>query len=237
MKKVLIANRGEIAVRVIRAVADLGLQSVAVYAEDDAHSSHIGMAGESVVLQGSGPAAYLNIENMIAAARSTGADAIHPGYGFLSERSDFAQACEAAGITFVGPTAQQLNQFGDKGQAIALAVKCGVATMSSTRGDASLEEIKSFFDAQGSNGIVIKAVGGGGGRGMRVVSNRDDLYEAYARCKAEAQSAFGLDAVYGERLVVRARHIEVQVVGDGVQAIALGERDCTMQRRFQNLDK
>ena len=235
MKKVLIANRGEIAVRVIRAVADLGMYSVAVYAKDDAHSNHVRMADEAIALAVAGPAAYLNIEAIIAAAKQAGADAIHPGYGFLSERADFAQACEAAGITFVGPTAQQLNQFGDKGQAIALAKACGVPTMPSTQGDASLEEISAFFEAQGGNGIVIKAVGGGGGRGMRVVVNREELPEAYARCKAEAQSAFGMSAVYGERLVVRARHVEVQVIGDGQQAIALGERDCTLQRRFQKL--
>ena len=231
----LIANRGEIAVRVIRAVADLGLRSVAVYAEDDEHSSHVCLADESVALKGSGPAAYLNMDAIIQAARAVGADAIHPGYGFLSERSDFAQACETAGITFVGPTAEQLNQFGDKGQAIALAIECGVATMPSTHGNASLEEISAFFDEQGGSGIVIKAVGGGGGRGMRVVLSRDEIGQAYARCKAEAQSAFGLDAVYGERLVVRARHIEVQIIGDGDQVIALGERDCTLQRRFQKL--
>lgn len=235
MKKVLIANRGEIAVRVIRAVADLGMKSVAVFALDDAQSSHVELADETVALQGSGPAAYLNIQAIIDAAKQIGADAIHPGYGFLSERADFAQACAAAGVTFVGPTAQQLNQFGDKSQAIALAKACGVATMPSTSGDASLEEITRFFDAQGTNGIVIKAVGGGGGRGMRVVVNREELAEAYARCKAEAQSAFGMSAVYGERLIVRARHIEVQIIGDGNQVIALGERDCTLQRRFQKL--
>lgn len=235
MKKVLIANRGEIAVRVIRAVADLGLQSVAVFAQDDANSSHVHLADESVALQASGPAAYLDVQAIVAAAQAKGVDAVHPGYGFLSERADFAQACAAAGITFVGPTPDQLTQFGDKAQAIALAVACGVPIMPSTKGDASLEEITAFFDAQGGNGIVIKAVGGGGGRGMRVVTERAELAEAYARCKAEARSAFGMDAVYGERLVVRARHIEVQIVGDGTDAIALGERDCTLQRRFQKL--
>jgi len=235
LKKVLIANRGEIAVRVIRAVSDLGLQSVAVYAQDDANSSHVRLADESVALQKSGPPAYLDIDAIIEVAKKTGADAIHPGYGFLSERSDFSQACKAAGISFVGPTALQLMQFGDKGQAIKLAIECGVPTMPSTHGGATLEEITQFFDTHGVNGIVLKAVGGGGGRGMRVVVNREDLPEAYVRCKAEAQSSFGLDAVYGERLVARARHIEVQVVGDGKQAIALGERDCTLQRRFQKL--
>ena len=235
MKKVLIANRGEIAVRVIRAARDLGLQPVAVYAQDDAGSSHIHLADEAVALQASGPAAYLDVQAILAAARASGADAIHPGYGFLSERADFAQACADAGIVFVGPTPQQLARFGDKASAIALAVECGVPIMPSTRGDASLDDIVRLFDAQGGSGIVIKAVGGGGGRGMRVVTQREEIAEAYARCKAEARSAFGMEAVYGERLVARARHIEVQIVGDGHQAIALGERDCTLQRRFQKL--
>ena len=235
MKKVLIANRGEIAVRVIRAVADLGMQSVAVYAQDDATSSHVRLADEAVALSKSGPSAYLDIEELISIALSIGADAIHPGYGFLSERSDFASSCHASGITFIGPSSAQLSQFGDKGQAIALATKCGVPTMPSTRGGASLEDIIAFFDAQGGHGIVIKAVGGGGGRGMRVVTQREELAQAYARCRSEAQSAFGIDEVYGERLVTRARHIEIQIVGDGSQVVALGERDCTLQRRFQKL--
>jgi acetyl/propionyl-CoA carboxylase alpha subunit/acetyl-CoA carboxylase carboxyltransferase component len=235
MKKVLIANRGEIAVRVIRAARDLGLRPVAVYAQDDVDSSHVRLADEALALQASGPAAYLDVQAVVEAARAVGADAIHPGYGFLSERADFAQACSDAGLVFVGPTPAQLAQFGDKARAIALAVECGVPIMPSTHGDASLEEITEFFEAQGGNGIVIKAVGGGGGRGMRVVMQREELAEAYARCKAEARSAFGMDAVYGERLVARARHIEVQIVGDGRQAIALGERDCTLQRRFQKL--
>ncbi len=235
MKKVLIANRGEIAVRVIRAVADLGMQSVAVYAQDDATSSHLRLAEEAIALSKSGPSAYLDIEEIILQALHIGADAIHPGYGFLSERADFADACAAAGLIFIGPTSQHLRQFGDKGQAIALASACGVPTMPSTRGGACLEEVLTFFDAQDGQGIVIKAVGGGGGRGMRVVTQRDEVQPAYLRCRSEAQSAFGIDEVYGERLVTRARHIEIQIVGDGSEVIALGERDCTLQRRFQKL--
>lgn len=235
LKKVLIANRGEIAVRVIRAVADLGMESIAIYAQDDAQNSHVFLAKEAIAMPGSGPSAYLDIHAILKAAQACGADAIHPGYGFLSERADFAEACEQVGITFIGPTPSQLECFGDKAQAIALAQACGIATMPSTQGNASLDELANFFDEQGGNGIVIKAVGGGGGRGMRIVTSRAELPEAYARCKAEARSAFGMDAIYGERLVVRARHIEVQIVGDGKQAIALGERDCTLQRRFQKL--
>jgi acetyl/propionyl-CoA carboxylase alpha subunit/acetyl-CoA carboxylase carboxyltransferase component len=239
MRKLLIANRGEIAMRVARAARDLGLPTVAIYAEDDATSRHRQIADEAVALPGAGPAAYLNIEAVLAAARHTGADAIHPGYGFLAERADFAAQCAQAGIRFVGPTPEQLAQFGDKAIAIALAKACQVPVMPSTTGAATLAEIEAFFDAQtqgaSGSGIVIKAVGGGGGRGMRVVRERAELAAAYARCQSEAKSAFGLDAVYAERLVVRARHIEVQIVGDGQQVIALGERECTLQRRFQKL--
>ena len=235
MKKLLIANRGEIALRVQRAARDLGLATVAVYSQDDANSRHPLLADEAHALDGTGPAAYIDIDALIAIARHTGCDAVHPGYGFLSERADFAQACAAAGITFVGPTVEQLALFGDKGRALKLAVDCKVPVMPSTAGDASLDTIGRFFDEQGGAGIVIKAVGGGGGRGMRVVRRREDLAEAYARCRSEAASAFGVDAVYAERLVARARHIEVQIAGDGAELVTLGERDCTLQRRFQKL--
>ncbi|WP_326544249.1 acetyl-CoA carboxylase family protein [Pseudorhodoferax sp.] len=235
MNKLLIANRGEIALRVQRAARDLGIATVAVYAQDDAAARHRLLADEAHALAGSGPAAYIDIAAMLAAAQATGCDAVHPGYGFLSERADFAQACADAGIRFVGPTVEQLALFGDKGRALALARSCEVPVMPATAGAASLEEIAAFFDAQGGSGIVIKAVGGGGGRGMRVVNRREDLEQAYARCRSEAASAFGVDALYAERLVARARHIEVQIAGDGEQVVALGERDCTLQRRFQKL--
>ncbi len=235
MKKLLIANRGEIALRVQRAARDLGIATVAVYARDDANSRHRLLADEAVALDGEGPAAYLDIPAILAAARRTGCDAVHPGYGFLSERADFAQACAEADLVFVGPTVDQLALFGDKGRALALARECGVPVMPATEGGATLEAVTAFFDEQHGAGIVLKAVGGGGGRGMRVVRERDALAEAYARCRSEARSAFVIDAVYAERLVVRARHIEVQIAGDGTDVIALGERDCTLQRRFQKL--
>jgi acetyl/propionyl-CoA carboxylase alpha subunit len=235
LKKLLIANRGEIALRVMRAARDLGIATVAVYSQDDANSRHRLLADEAHALNASGPAAYIDVAAILAAAQATGCDAVHPGYGFLSERADFAQACAEAGITFVGPTVEQLALFGDKGRALKLAIECQVPVMPSTPGNASLDTITRFFDEQGESGIVIKAVGGGGGRGMRVVRQRGDLAEAYARCRSEAASAFGVDAVYAERLVARARHIEVQIAGDGKQVIALGERDCTLQRRFQKL--
>ncbi|SPA57023.1 acetyl-CoA carboxylase family protein [Cupriavidus taiwanensis] len=235
MKKLLIANRGEIALRVLRAARDLEIGTVSVYSQDDQGALHRILADEAVALDGAGPAAYLDMAGIIAAAKACGCDAIHPGYGFLSERADFAQACEDTGIRFIGPTVEQLALFGDKGRALELAADSDVPVMPATRGAASLEDIASFFDQQGGAGVVIKAVGGGGGRGMRVVRRREDLAEAYARCRSEAGSAFGIDAVYAERLVARARHIEVQIAGDGAHVIALGERDCTLQRRFQKL--
>ncbi|RZT39374.1 acetyl-CoA carboxylase family protein [Cupriavidus agavae] len=235
MKKLLIANRGEIALRVIRAARDLGIGTVAVYSQDDASALHRVLADEAVALEAAGPAAYIDIAAIVAAGKATGCDAVHPGYGFLSERADFAEACLAAGIGFVGPDIEHLALFGDKGRALELAAQSDVPVMPATRGNASLEEITGFFDAQGGAGVVIKAVGGGGGRGMRVVRRREELAEAYARCRSEAASAFGIDALYAERLVVRARHIEVQIAGDGTHVIALGERDCTLQRRFQKL--
>lgn len=235
MKKLLIANRGEIALRVQRAAHDLGIATVALYSDDDARSRHRLLADEAHALNASGPAAYIDIAAVLAIARASGCDAVHPGYGFLSERADFAQACSDAGITFVGPSVEQLALFGDKGRALSLASDCGVPVMPATPGDASLAAIGRFFDEQGEAGIVIKAVGGGGGRGMRVVRQREALAQAYARCRSEAGSAFGVDAVYAERLVARARHIEVQIAGDGVDIVDLGERDCSLQRRFQKL--
>jgi acetyl/propionyl-CoA carboxylase alpha subunit len=235
LKKLLIANRGEIALRVLRAARDLDIGTVAVYSQDDTSARHRMLADEARPLDGAGPSAYIDIAGIIAAARESGCDAVHPGYGFLSERADFAQACIDAGIQFVGPTVEHLALFGDKGRALQLAAESDIPVMPATRGGASLEEITRFFDAQGDAGVVIKAVGGGGGRGMRVVRLREDLAEAYARCRSEASSAFGVDALYAERLVGRARHIEVQIAGDGVHVIALGERDCSLQRRFQKL--
>ncbi len=235
MKKILIANRGEIALRIQRAARDMDIATVAVYSRDDIQARHRFLADESHALQGEGPAAYIDIEAILAAAKATGCDAVHPGYGFLSERADFALACKTAGLCFIGPDVAQLTLFGDKGQALALARECQVPVMPSTAGGASLQEIVRFFDAHKATGIVIKAVGGGGGRGMRVVRHREDLAEAFERCRSEAASAFGVDTLYAERLVARARHIEVQVAGDGQHVVTLGERDCTLQRRFQKL--
>ena len=237
-KKLLVANRGEIAVRILRAAQDLGLSTVSVYARDDAGALHTALAGDAVALDASGPAAYLDIAALIAVARQQGCEAVHPGYGFLSERADFAQACADAGLVFVGPTTAQLALFGDKARARQLAAEHGVPLLPGTPA-ATLADIEAFFAAQRALdpacGVMLKAVAGGGGRGMRAVHDPAALAAAYARCAAEALAAFGVGAVYAEKLIPRARHLEVQVLGDGRQVIALGERECTLQRRFQKL--
>ncbi len=233
--KVLVANRGEIALRTVRALHDLGIASVAVYADDDAASPHVHAASAAVALGATGPAAYLDGARLIAIAQAQGCDAVHPGYGFLSERADFARACAEAGLRFIGPTPAQLALFGDKAQARALAQQQGVPLMPGTQAAVTLLEAQAFFAQHAHAGIVIKAIGGGGGRGMRAVASADDLPAAYARCRSEAQAAFGVDGVYVERLMGNARHIEVQVLGDGREVIALGERECTLQRRFQKV--
>ncbi|CAN5916262.1 pyruvate carboxylase [soil metagenome] len=236
--KILIANRGEIAIRLIRAARDLGVPTVSVYARDDAQALHVRLADEAVALAATGPAAYLDGAAIIAIAQRSGCDAVHPGYGFLSERADFAQACAAAGIVFIGPGAEHLALFGDKARARALAEAHDVPLMPGT-GAASLAQVQAFFAGQRgidpACGVMIKAIGGGGGRGMRAVFDAAELPEAYARCTSEALAAFGVGAVYAERLIARARHIEIQVIGDGTQVMALGERECSLQRRFQKL--
>jgi len=236
-KKVLIANRGEIAVRLVRALQDLDIASVAVFAQDDAQALHARLADAAVELATSGPAAYLDIPALLAVARAQGCDAVHPGYGFLSERADFAQACADAGLVFIGPTPSQLALFGDKATARALAGQCGVPVMPGSDGAVTLAQAQAFLDDQlrDGAGVMVKAIGGGGGRGMRAVLQAADLPEAYARCTSEARAAFGVEGVYVERLMTQARHIEIQVLGDGEGVTSLGERECTLQRRFQKL--
>lgn len=237
LKKILIANRGEIALRLVRATQEFGAESVAIYAEDDALAPHVEMANHAVALRGSGPAPYLDIARLIEIAQQTGCDAVHPGYGFLSERADFARACAQARLRFIGPTPEQLELFGDKAAARALAQQHQVPLMPGSQSTVTLEQARAFLLEQLrlGHGMVIKAVGGGGGRGMRVVMTLDELDQAYARCVSEARAAFGVDAVYVERLMVRARHVEIQVLGDGRDVISLGERECSLQRRFQKL--
>lgn len=237
MKKVLIANRGEIAVRLIRGLQDLGVHCVAVYAQDDQQALHVHLADQAIALPQQGPAAYLNAAALEAIARETGCDGIHPGYGFLSERADFAQACHDAGLVFIGPTVAQLQLFGDKARARNLAEQCQVPVMPGTDHAVSLEQARAFFatQAQDGSGIMLKALGGGGGRGMRAVTALAELDAAYARCQSEAEKAFGSAGVYVERLMPNARHIEIQIIGDGQHVASLGERECSLQRQFQKL--
>ena len=234
-KKLLIANRGEIAIRLAEAAHELSIATVGVHSEDDANSLHVRRVDKAVGLNGRGASAYLDIAGIIAAAKDAGCDAVHPGYGFLAENAAFAQACGDAGITFVGPTVAQLKLFGDKARARAHAQQCKVPVLPGTD-VVDLAGARAFLEQQGASGIVLKAVAGGGGRGMRMVREAGELTDAFARAAAEAKSAFGKGDLYAERLIGRPRHIEIQIAGDGRGAIAaLGERECTLQRRSQKI--
>jgi acetyl/propionyl-CoA carboxylase alpha subunit/acetyl-CoA carboxylase carboxyltransferase component len=232
--RLLIANRGEIALRIIRTATELDLGTVAVYAEDDADSSHVHAADEAIGLPGAGPAAYLDHAAILAAAKKSGAELIHPGYGFLSEQPEFARACATAGYTFVGPDPAALELFGNKSAARRAAVAAGVPVLPATDGASSVEDIRAFLAAH-ENGIVIKALAGGGGRGMRIVRGAEQIDDAYRQCAAEAQLGFGDSALFAEAHLANARHIEVQVVATPSRALALGDRDCSIQRRYQKL--
>ena len=230
----LIANRGEIAIRIARAAAECGLRTVTVHAEDDAASLHTRKSDETRALEGTGPSAYLDVEQIVAAARAARCDAIHPGYGFLSENASFARRCAAEGLAFVGPSPEVIERFGDKARARALAERLGVPTLSGTTGPTSLDEARAFLATEGS--IMIKAIAGGGGRGMRPVHHADEVEAAYARCRSEALQSFGCGDVYVERLLPRARHVEVQLAGDRPGAVThLWERECSLQRHRQKL--
>ena len=237
LSNLLVANRGEIAIRVMRAAAELGMRTVAVYSDDDIHSLHTRKADDAVALGGKGAKAYLDAERIIAVAKESGCDAIHPGYGFLSENAAFAGRCAEEGIIFVGPRPDILELFGDKVAARAIANKCGIAVLPGTSGATSIEDAKAFFQSLGGGAsIMIKAVAGGGGRGMRIVHHLNELEEAYARCQSEARASFGNGDVYVEQLMPRARHIEVQIIGDGTGAVShLWERECSIQRRNQKI--
>jgi len=236
LSSVLIANRGEVAIRIARACADLGLRSVAVFAGDDATSLHVRRADAARALPGWGAAAYLDIAAVVAAAKAAGCDAVHPGYGFLSENAGFASACAQAGLVFVGPAPELLALFGDKTQARALAEGAGVLVPRGTAGPTSLAQAAEFLAKLAGGALIVKAAAGGGGRGMRVVTDSAGLADAWARCASEARAAFGSDALYVEELVAAARHVEIQVAGDGTGAVTqFGERECTLQRRHQKL--
>jgi acetyl/propionyl-CoA carboxylase alpha subunit len=234
----LIANRGEIALRIIRTATELDMRTVAVYAEDDADSPHVHAADEAIGLPGAGPQAYLDQSAMLAAAKGAGAELIHPGYGFLSENAEFARACTAAGYTFVGPDAEVLELVGNKSTARAAATAAGVPVLPATEGPSSVADVHAFFgDHQGA--VMIKALAGGGGRGMRRVDSADQIDNAYRQCTAEAQLGFGDAAVFAEAVLDDARHIEVQIIaapaGPRTHALALGDRDCSVQRRYQKI--
>jgi acetyl-CoA carboxylase biotin carboxylase subunit len=236
-KKILVANRGEIALRVMRACKEMGIRSVAVYSEADVSSLHLKLADEQVCI---GPAisakSYLNIENIINAATQTGAEAIHPGYGYLAEKEEFAQACVENNIAFIGPTPDNLKLAGDKITANKIMEQAGVPVIpGSPGGIATLAEAVSF-SAEIGYPVMIKASGGGGGRGIRVCENEKILREDFPIAKAEAGAAFGNDTLYIEKFIQEPRHIEFQILADRFGNIAhLGERECTIQRRYQKL--
>ena len=237
INKLLIANRGEIAIRIARAASDLGLQTLGVYSEEDATSLHRYRTDEAIALQARGVPAYLDIDHLVEIAIERGCDAVHPGYGFLSETADFASRLKAAGIVFVGPRSEVLGQLGDKVTARQIAIDCGIPVLAGSRNAVSLPEAKAFFESlPEGEGMLIKALAGGGGRGMRRVTQVDEIEAAYTRCASEAKAAFGNGAVYVEQFFADARHIEVQIVGDAHGNLNhLWERECTLQRRHQKL--
>ncbi|MEO6956979.1 MAG: carboxyl transferase domain-containing protein [Antricoccus sp.] len=233
-QSILIANRGEIAIRIASAAAGLGLRSVAVYSADDADSLHVQSCDDAVALVGTGPAAYLDVDGIIRAAIETGATLLHPGYGFLSENPKLAAHCAREGIQFVGPPADALSIFGDKAKARALAVDNGIPVLPGIAGRATVSQMQDFVTEHGTS--MIKAIAGGGGRGMRVVRAADQVPGAAELCAAEAQTAFGSADLYIERYLESARHVEVQVIADISGAVShTWDRDCSVQRRHQKL--
>jgi acetyl-CoA carboxylase, biotin carboxylase subunit len=235
--KILIANRGEIALRVLRTCREMGIRTVVAHSQADAGSRPVLMADESICI---GPAearqSYLNIPSIISAASITDSEAIHPGYGLLSENAAFAEICRACGITFIGPSPEAIRLMGDKAQARSMAKQAGAPVVPGSEGPLEgVDEAQALADAIGYP-VVVKAAAGGGGRGMRIVRARDMLAQAFATCQAEAAQAFGSSELYLEKFIEEARHVEVQVLGDknGIR-VHLGERDCSVQRRHQKL--
>ena len=234
--KVLVANRGEMAVRIIRACRDLGIRSVAIYSEADADSQHVAMADESVCV---GPPAaagsYLNVPHIINAALNTGCDAVHPGAGFLAENAYFAEVCSRYHIVFVGPTPENIRAMGNKTQARKAAQSAGLKTIPGSDGPVKdVNEAKAIAREVGYP-VMVKAAAGGGGRGIRCVANNDELVALFPIAQAEARSSFGSSELYVEKLIESSRHVEVQILGDGKDVIHLGHRECSIQRRFQKL--
>ncbi len=235
--KILIANRGEIALRVIRACREMGISTVAVHSTADADAMHVRLADESVCIgPPAGVQSYLNVANVISACEVTGAEAIHPGYGFLSENAAFVQALEDHGITFIGPTSEHISTMGDKITAKDTMKKLGVPCVPGSDGGVPTVEEARVIAADMGYPVIIKATAGGGGRGMKLARTADDLDAAFSGARTEAKAAFGNDEVYIEKYLEKPRHIEVQVFGDGKgRAVHLGERDCSLQRRHQKV--
>jgi len=236
-RKVLIANRGEIALRVIRACRELGLQTVAVYSEADRESLHVRFADDDVCIgPPPGRLSYLKIPNLIAAAEITGADAIHPGYGFLAENAEFADTCRASNITFIGPTGEQIRLMGDKATARRLAREAGVPTVPGSPGTIDDPDEALAFAGEIGFPVIIKATAGGGGKGMRIAHDAEQFVQLFGLAQNEALAAFGNGSVYVEEYLEHPRHVEIQVLGDTHgKVVHLGERDCSVQRRHQKL--
>ena len=237
MKKVLIANRGEIAIRIARTCNDLGLKTIGIYSEDDANSLHLSKVDEAYKIEGRGAQAYLDIRGIISIAKKSKADAIHPGYGFLSENASFASSVKRAKIKFIGPNEKTLKIFGDKTSAKELASNLNIPVIAGTHEKTSLRQAQSFMKSLKKNSsVVIKAISGGGGRGMRVVSDIDNLKESFDRAASEAKASFDSPDLYLEEYLKNYRHIEFQIIGDGTGAAShLHERECSIQRRHQKL--
>ena len=236
-KKVLIANRGEIALRIIRACHELGVKTVAVYSEADRESLHVRFADEDVCI-GPAPAAqsYLNVPQIIAAAEVTGAEAIHPGYGFLAENAEFSEICSRSDIVFIGPTPDQIRSMGDKATARRTMTELGVPTVPGSDGVVSDPEEAARIAAEIGYPVMVKASAGGGGKGMRVVPDAENFHRLLQAAQTEAKAGFGNDEVYLEKCIIGPRHIEFQVFGDRHgRVVHLGERDCSIQRRHQKL--
>ena len=235
--KILIANRGEIALRVLRACKELGIATVAVHSTADADAMHVRLADESVCI-GPAPArdSYLNIPQLLAACEITGADAVHPGYGLLSENARFAEILEAHGIAFIGPSAEHIRTMGDKIAAKQTALRLGIPVVPGSDGSVTSDRAARRIASDLGYPVLVKAAAGGGGRGMKLAGSEPDLAEAMATARAESKAAFGDDSLYIEKYLAKPRHIEIQVLGNGKgSAVHLGERDCSLQRRHQKV--
>lgn len=236
-KKILIANRGEIAVRVIRACREMGIQTVAVYSDIDKDAIHTDLADEAVCIGGAKPKdSYLNMQNILSATVLTGAEAIHPGFGFLSENSKFAQMCKECNITFIGPDAETIDMMGNKSRAREIMMEARVPIIPGSKGAVESEEDALRIAEEMGYPVMIKASAGGGGRGIRIVKKRGEFSKAYQTAKSEAKIAFGDDTMYVEKFVENPRHVEIQILADNYgNTLYLGERDCSVQRRNQKI--